>query len=57
MAQAKFALSTDDREKELKAISACHEILRDLDTNARNRVVNWLNYWTAAESHTSDGSF
>lgn len=49
MSKTTYALSTNEKRAELKAMDECHEILRGLSTNQRQRVLNWLDCWLRSE--------
>lgn len=58
MTKPQYALSHDDLGKELRAIDKCWEILSNLDTQARERALQWLHNWISAERpRNSDGDY
>ena len=49
MAKKKYAMSSDELNKELSAIEKCWESMNGLDYEARIRVVNWIERWVHQE--------
>lgn len=58
MPKQTYALSESDVAREMKAVQEAWAILFPLDTNARHRVLEWLQSWASTERpDRSDDTF
>lgn len=51
-----YALSGEDQRREFDAIQVCWKHLAPLDTQARNRALNWLAAWVRSEAPEQENS-